>query len=145
MVLRKIKTSDNNTKPYIDCSEIQNIFADSPVHIIILVDRKVHLKTRKHKILVTPDYWDFSDLPVRMHAHTSVVRRKPVMDGLYVIRRMSTIDLCVSACVVAQLRAGETKSTSLSAICKTWKAVTNTRMVMPAVYPHSTRQPIERF
>jgi len=36
MVLRKIKTSDNNAKPYIVCSKTEKRFAEALVHGIML-------------------------------------------------------------------------------------------------------------
>jgi hypothetical protein len=39
--------------------------------------------------VVTPDYWTFSDVPVRRQAHTSVVLRKLVMAGI--IRYLSNV------------------------------------------------------
>jgi len=55
----------------------------------MLRERKVHWSTRKHVILVTPDYWTFSNVPVRRHAHTSVVRRKREMASF--IRYLSNV------------------------------------------------------
>jgi hypothetical protein len=55
----------------------------------MLCERKVHWSTRKLEILLTPDCWSSSDVPVRMHAHTSEMGRKRVMAGF--IRYLSNV------------------------------------------------------